>query len=78
LELEGEDEIREESCMMGMIRGIVRVNCLTEEEIVLQLDALREVVPDAGLHALAAWFFTAIDNAGHNQGIRTEVTIADG
>ena len=48
--------------MIEMICGIVRVNCLTEKEIVLQLDVLREVVPDAGLHALAAWFFTAIDN----------------
>ncbi|MDF2565057.1 MAG: hypothetical protein K0Q53_1452, partial [Massilibacillus sp.] len=50
MELEGEGEIREESSMIGVIRGIVRVNCLTEEEIVLQLDVLREVVPDAGLH----------------------------
>ncbi len=64
--------------MIRMICGIGRVDFIAEEEIILQLNILCKVVPDTGLHALAARFFTAVYNTGHNYGIRAEVTIADG
>ena len=48
---------------------IALVDGFAKEEIVLELDVLCKVIPQTGFQTFAAWFFTAVDDAGHDQSI---------
>ena len=60
-----EEQIGKVSCAMGMGGIVACINRSAIEQVIgLQLDVFREVIPQAGFHALATRFFTAVDDTG--------------
>lgn len=56
---------------------LLAVDGFAEEQVVFHDDVAVESVPDTGFYALVAWLFTAVGNAGLDEGIGTKVSVAE-